>query len=773
MQFVLTERRLAESRGRGVDSRVHSALSPARVVIENVAPEIDSGRFPIKRTIGEVVEVAADIHADGHEVLAAVLHWRFVGNGEFGHEWNAACEANDAIDWNEAPMADLGNDRWIGRFMVTDLGRYEYMIEAWIDEFAGWRRDLAKKIDAAQDVTCELVEGAHLVRETARRIAATSQGKNQAEEESRADSAVALDRHDVEWLLQQATLISAASANGPPQADSAVDHNVPGERRRGSRPELSEAALEGRVDSRIAAALGDELAATMRRHADRSCSAVYEHRLSVTVERERARVGAWYEMFPRSAGDVPGRHGTFRDVERRLPEIAALGFDVLYLPPIHPIGRSFRTGPNNTLTAGANDPGSPWAIGAGEGGHTAVHPELGTIEDFDRLVREARRHDIEIACDIAFQCSPDHPYVCEHPEWFRHRPDGTIKYAENPPKKYQDIYPLDFECDDWQRLWQELKSVVLFWVEHGVTIFRVDNPHTKPFRFWEWLIREVQAEHPEAIFLAEAFTRPKVMRHLAKAGFSQSYTYFTWRNTKQQLTEYLTELTGTDVCEYMRPNLFANTPDILHEYLQYGGRPAFQVRLVLAATLGASYGIYGPAFELCECRAVRHGSEEYLDSEKYQIRHWDRDRPGNIREFIGRVNRIRRTNPALQFNKNLRFYPVDNEQLIFYGKVAPARGTAQVNAAAGASTTNESTNVVLVVVNLDPHHVHSGWVRVPLVELDIGPNDSYQVHDLISDARYLWQGDTNFVRLDPAVCPVHIFRVRRRIKTERDFDYFM
>jgi len=492
----------------------------------------------------------------------------------------------------------------------------------------------------------------------------------------------------------------------------------------------------------------------MSRYADRSRAVRYERALRVDVDRERARFGAWYEMFPRSCAPEPGRHGTFRDCEARLPYIASMGFDVLYLPPIHPIGTTHRKGKNNAPVCEPGDPGSPWAIGSAEGGHTAVHPELGTLEDFDRLVAKARDLGIEIALDLAFQCSPDHPYVNEHPEWFRWRADGTVQYAENPPKKYEDIYPLHFECENWPALWEELKRVVLFWIGHGVKIFRVDNPHTKPFAFWEWLVSEVRAEHPEVLFLAEAFTRPKVMKHLAKRGFSQSYTYFTWRNTKAELTEYFTELTRSGCRWYLRPILFANTPDILHEYLQSGGRPAFQVRLVLAATLAGSYGIYGPPFELCEAEAIP-GTEEYAHSEKYEIRFWDLDRPGNLRDFIARVNQIRRENPALRFDERLRFYPVDNEQLLFYGKSTP-----------------DLENIVLVVVNLDPHHPQSGWVHVPLDELGLDPHQPYQVHDLLGDARYLWHGSRNYVALDPRAAPAHIFRVRRRIRTERDFDYF-
>jgi starch synthase (maltosyl-transferring) len=656
---------------------------PSRVIIEGVEPEIDGGCFPIKRTVGEEVIVAADIHADGHEALAAVLCYRRAAEEE----------------WKEAPMEPGVNDRWTARFPVTALGVYEYTLQAWVDRFASWRRDLSKKVEANQDVSSELLEGAELVTQAAQRARS----------------------EDGEWLRWW--------------ADSLTKGDDPA--------------------TRIKAALDPILATVMARHADRGSGIVYDRVLRVLVDRERARYGAWYELFPRSTADEPGRHGTFRDVEKRLPYVRDMGFDVLYLPPIHPIGQSFRKGPNNTLTAGPDDPGSPWGIGAAEGGHTAIHPHLGTLADFEHLLTAARAHGIEIALDIAFQCSPDHPWVREHPEWFRHRPDGSIKYAENPPKKYQDIYPLDFECADWQGLWRALLDVMLFWCERGVRIFRVDNPHTKPFRFWEWLIGETQPRYPDTIFLAEAFTRPKVMRYLAKSGFSQSYTYFTWRNSKQELTEYFTELTQTQVREYMRPNLFANTPDILPEYLQYGGRAAFQIRLVLAATLGATYGIYGPPFETFQHQAVKHGSEEYLDSEKYQIRSWDWDRPNVFREFIARVNAIRRDNPALHTNERLRFYPSDNEQILFYTKTTP-----------------DLSNILLMVVNLDPHHTQSGWVRVPLAELGLQAGEPYQVHDLLTEARYLWNGEANFVRLDPNAAIAHILRLRKRVRSERDFDYF-
>jgi starch synthase (maltosyl-transferring) len=659
------------------------ARLPSRVIIEGVEPEIDGGRFPAKRTVGEEVVVGADIFADGHDSLAAVVRYRHASTSS----------------WSEAPMTPLVNDRWTGSFRVTQMGRYEFTLEAWVDRFASWCKELSKKAGAGQDVASELLEGAELVRRTADRAGGA----------------------DGDWLRLQADALARGT-------DQAV---------------------------RVQTALDPALVTVMARHADRGGGLVYPRALPVRVDRERARFGSWYEMFPRSATDEAGRHGTFKDVEKRLAYVAGMGFDVLYLPPVHPIGRSFRKGPNNSLTPGPDDPGSPWGIGGAEGGHRAIHPQLGTFADFDRLLARARDHGIEIAMDVAFQCSPDHPYVQEHPDWFRHRPDGTIKYAENPPKKYQDIYPIDFESSDWRGLWLELLDVVLFWAGRGVRIFRVDNPHTKAFCFWEWLIREAQQHYPDAVFLAEAFTRPKVMKYLAKSGFTQSYTYFTWRNNKHELTEYFTELTQTPVREYMRPNLFANTPDILPEFLQYGGRAAFQIRLVLAATLGATYGIYGPPFENCVGQAVRHGSEEYLDSEKYQVRHWDWDSPSVFREFIALVNRVRRENPALQYDHRLHFHPTDNEQLLFYSKTSP-----------------DLANVILVVVNLDPHHTQSGWVRVPVADFGVPSGESYQVHDLITNARFLWHGESNFVQLDPNVAAAHILRLRKRVKTERDFDYF-
>ena len=653
-----------------------------RVVIEGVKPEINAGRFPAKRTVGEQMTVEADIFADGHEAVSALLLYR----------------SEEAAGWSETVMQPLVNDRWRGTFQVKEIGNYYYTLQAWIDLFESWRHGFAKKVEAKQEVALDLLAGAALVELAAQRAAG----------------------EDRKSLKRFADIF---------------------------RSDPSAA---------VGAALDDELAVLMKRYADRRWATTYDKELRVNVERGKARFSTWYELFPRSCAATPGKHGTLRDCAERLPYVAAMGFDVLYLPPIHPIGRSFRKGKNNTLVTAAADVGSPWAIGAEEGGHKSIHPQLGSFEDLKHLMIKAKEFDIEIALDIAFQCTPDHPYVKEHPEWFRKRPDGSIQYAENPPKKYQDIYPLDFESEDWEELWNELESVVLFWCEQGVRIFRVDNPHTKPFPFWEWLIGDVKKQHPDALFLAEAFTRPKVMYRLAKLGFSQSYTYFTWRNTKWELTQYFTELTQTDVSDFFRPNLWPNTPDILNEYLQFGGRPAFMARLVLAATLGASYGIYGPAFELGENTAREPGSEEYLNSEKYEIKHWNLDQPGSLKELIARVNRIRRENRALQSDRSLRFHPVDNPDIIAYSKTAEDR-----------------SNVILVVVNLDPHHTQSGWVDLPLEELGLDPQQSFQVHDLLTNARYLWHGPRNYIQLNPDSVPAQIFRVRHRIRREQDFDYFM
>lgn len=641
-----------------------------RVQIEGVSPEIDGGRFPIKRTVGEEVRVEVDMFADGHDVVAGVLQYRPESSGE----------------WSEVPLSPLVNDRWQANFTVTQLGRYVYTIIGWVDHFLSWRKGIAKKIEAGQDVSVDVLIGAEFVEEASQRATGD-------------DSSILKT-----WA---ATLRSI-------QKEDAV-------------------ILEQKI-------LSEDLLNLMTKYPDRKFATTYDRELGIVVDPEKARFSSWYEMFPRSCGEA-GKHGTFKDAQARLPYIADLGFDVLYLPPIHPIGFKFRKGKNNTTTPEEGDVGVPWGIGAPEGGHKAIHPDLGTLEDFQEFIAKAAEYGIEVAIDLAYQCSPDHPYVKEHPQWFLHRPDGSIQYAENPPKKYQDIYPINFESEDWQNLWEELKSVVLFWVDKGIKIFRVDNPHTKAFPFWEWMIGEVKKTHPEVLFLAEAFTRPKVMYRLAKMGFSQSYTYFTWRNAKWDLTEYFEELTSYPACDIFRPNVWPNTPDILHEYLQKGGRPAFMIRFVLAATLAATYGIYGPAFEVCENRPVREGSEEYLDSEKYQIRQWDLNSPYSIKDLIKQVNQIRHEHRCLQSNNSLKFHPTNNEQIICYSK-----------------QTDDFSEVILVVVNLHPHYTQSGWVNLSLHALGINPYQSYEVHDLLTDARYTW-GEHNYVELNPYVLPAHIFKV--------------
>ncbi|MFC1912211.1 alpha-1,4-glucan--maltose-1-phosphate maltosyltransferase [Chloroflexota bacterium] len=646
-----------------------------QVIIEGVNPEIDGGRFPIKRIIGDNVVVEADIFVDGHDVLSAALLYR---------------KENDS-NWTEVTMEFLVNDRWRGSFVASELGRYLCTLIAWVDRFRTWQQDMVKKAKAKQDVSVDLLIGALMIEE------ASQHAKKQ----------------DVGTMRDWAESLRSTEVS---------------------------------PSSRAKLALSKKVATVMTKYSDRQGAATYPRELEVVVDREKARFSTWYEMFPRSCASDASHHGTFKDCEERLSYIAEMGFDVLYFPPIHPTGQTSRKGKNNDPIAKTDDPGTPWAIGSEEGGHKAVHPQLGTLDDFRKFITKAREYGLEVALDIAFQCSPDHSYVKEHPEWFRWRPDGTVQYAENPPKKYQDIYPLEFEAEHWQELWEELKSVILFWIEQGVRIFRVDNPHTKPFAFWEWLISEVKKDHPEVIFLSEAFTRPKIMYRLAKLGFTQSYTYFTWRNVKWELTRYFTELTQTDVREFFRPNLWPNTPDILSNYLRDGGRPAFMTRLVLAATLGANYGIYGPAFELCENRRKDKESEEYLNSEKYELKQWDIKGSSSLKDLIARVNRIRRENPALQSDLSLRFHNTDNEQLICYSK-----------------HTEDFSNVVLVVVNLDYRYKQSGWVDLSLEELGLNYNQPYKVHDLQGGATYRWQGSRNYVELDPKKIPAHIFRVQHGI----------
>ncbi len=658
---------------------------PYRTVVDKLRPEIDGGRCPIKRIVGDRLTVTVNLLADGHDRVDGMLLFHRAGEST----------------WRETPLVSMEGDRWRGECLLDNVGRWQYTVEGWVDAFASWLWSLRRKQEAAQDVSIELLDGARLVSAAATRATG--------------DDAKALAK------------VALALA--------------------GDRP----------ADERIAIGLDPTLATLMRRYPDRSAGARYPQVLEVIVDPPRARFSTWYELFPRSCG-AEGRHGTLRDVEALLPDVAAMGFDVLYLPPIHPIGASFRKGPNNAEVAGPNDPGSPWAIGGPAGGHKAIHPELGTLADFRSLVAQARKSNIEVALDIALQVSPDHPYLREHPEWFAARADGSMQYAENPPKKYQDIYPFDFTCADWRALWEELRSIFVFWVEQGVRVFRVDNPHTKPLPFWRWCLDALKREYPELIFLAEAFTRPTVMNALAKVGFSQSYTYFTWRTTKGEIAQYFQSLVSGAVgeeVEYFRPNLWPSTPDILPEHLQFGTRATFIARLVLAGTLSSSYGIYGPPFELME-RTARPDAEEYLDSEKYQIRKWDRDRKDSLRPVIRRLNQIRREVPALQGNEALHFHAADNESILCYSKQS-----------------RDGASVVLVVVNLDPHHLHTAWLDLDLAVLGLGQNEPFQAHDLLSDARYVWHGTRNFVSIDPNVMPAHIFAIRRHVRSERSFEYYL
>jgi starch synthase (maltosyl-transferring) len=624
-----------------------------------------------------------------------------------GHDKLGVALLWQGIEQTEAYEVDMTaqvNDVWTAEFTPPVPGRYRYTVMAWIDHFESWRRELERRNDIA-DIRIALKVGAALLDTAIKRAGP----------------------EDAATLANWAALLRATADDKTGHADAAAMQSL---------------------------ALDPARALLAKRYADRSLAASMS--LELIADRKRAQFSSWYELFPRLAATENGPHGTFRDVQARLPYLARMGFDVLYMPPIHPIGHVNRKGANNSLVSGPDDVGSPWAIGSEQGGHKDILPQLGTLEDFRTLLQAARDVGIEVALDIAFQCAPDHPYVREHPEWFRHRPDGSVQYAENPPKKYQDIYPFDFESADWRALWDELKSVMQYWVKQGVRVFRVDNPHTKAFAFWEWSIGEIKRLAPDVIFLAEAFTRPKVMHRLAKLGFTQSYTYFTWRTTKQQLVEYFTELSSGPGREYFRPNVWPNTPDILHESLQSGLRSVFSARLILAATLSANYGIYGPAYELMESAPREPGSEEYRDSEKYQVRHWDFDRPDSLWPLIARINRIRRENVALQSDDTLTFPAIDNDQLIAYAKHDGASG-----------------NVILTIVNLDAYNSQSGWLTLDLRELGIAADHPYQVHDLLSNQRYQWRGPRNFVMLDPRRVPAHIFKIRRHLRSEHDFDYFL
>ena len=663
-----------------------------RAVIDAVLPVVDGGRFAVKCVVGESFKVTAHCLTDGHDALRVMLWWRPDG-------------AEGATAANEVPMKSLPNDVWTGEFTPPAIGRYVYGVVAWVDPFESWRHEMVRRVDG-DDIRIASQVGA---------------------------------------LEIQA---AAARAGDGPEAQMLSTW----------AEELNRAALDSAADAQAlkARAMDEVMAGIAQRYPDRRLEVRHPVDLPLVVDRERARFSSWYELFPRSASPEPGRHGTFKDVEARLPAIADMGFDVLYFPPIHPVGRVQRKGRNNALVTEDGDVGSPWAIGAAEGGHKSILPSLGTPEDFRHLVAAAAEHGFEIALDIAFQCAPDHPYVKAHPAWFRWRPDGTVQYAENPPKKYQDIYPFNFESEDWRALWAELKSVLDHWIAEGVRIFRVDNPHTKAFPFWEWAITEVKRAHPDVIFLAEAFTRPKVMHRLAKLGFTQSYTYFTWRNTKSELTEYFEELSAGPGADYFRPNAWPNTPDILHEQLQTGEPAVYMARLVLAATLSSNYGIYGPTYELLDHLPRGPGSEEYLDSEKYQLRHWNHDDPASLAPFIARVNRIRQQNAALHDNRSLRFLPIDNDRLLAYAKASA-----------------DGSNVVVTVVNLDPHQPQTGWVGLDPASIGVAPGQSFLMHDLLSNQRFVWQGEYHYIRLDPAVVPAHVFVVRRRAADERDFDNFL
>jgi starch synthase (maltosyl-transferring) len=664
-----------------------------RIVIEEVQPQLDAGRYPAKRTIGDLVTVTAAIFGDGHDHLSARLLYRH------------ASETN----WRIASFSPLPNDLWTASFVVGKLGPWRFTIEAWVDHFDTWMHDLKKRLDAQPDPKEPTQQVAPQDIPLALRIGA-------AHLEAAAARAIGNDARELKTTAME--LLDLANANHP---------------------------FYSPVDL-------DDIALIAAKYPDLRFATKYPVEIPLWVDRERALFSSWYEIFPRSCSAVPEKHGTFHDLAARLPEIAAMGFDVLYMPPIHPIGTAFRKGKNNAVAAAPGDIGSPWAIGAKEGGHTALLAELGTFDDFSALVKTAQANGMELALDIAFQCSPDHPWVTEHPEWFIQRPDGSIQYAENPPKKYQDIYPLNFESSDWQGLWDALCGVFQFWVERGVRIFRVDNPHTKALPFWEWCIAEIQRTTPEVIFLAEAFTRPHVMYSLAKGGFTQGYTYFTWRNTKADLQSYFEELVSPPVIEFFRPNVWPNTPDILHEQLQepdpIARRAVFLQRVILAATLSANYGIYGPAYELCEWRPAKPapgktGSEEYLDSEKYQLRHWDRRAPISIAPEITLLNRIRRENPALQRNESLRFHACANPNLLCYSKTTP-----------------DFSNTILVVVNLDNHSVQTGTLDLNMAALGLPWQGEFEVEDLLTDARFQWRDQWNYVALRPEV-PAHILRIIR------------
>ncbi len=661
-----------------------------RVVIEEIQPQVNAGRYSAKRVLGDRVTVTAAIFSDGHDHVSARLLYRHSSQRR----------------WKIVPFTALPNDVWTARFPVDRLGTWVYTVEGWVDHFDTWVADLGKRLVAQpdpeqptqqvepQDIPLQLQIGAGLLEGTAARARGTDAAK----------------------LMKAAADLRALAA------ENRAHYKEP---------------------------FADELVELAARYPDLTYATRYEAELPVWVDRERARFSAWYELFPRSCAPQPGTHGTLRDVISRLPEIAAMGFDILYLPPIHPVGVQYRKGKNNAVKAEPGDVGSPWAIGAAEGGHTAIHPDLGTLEDFDALSEAAKVQGLELALDIAFQCSPDHPWVSSHPDWFKMRPDGTIQYAENPPKKYQDIYPINFESKDWRGLWDALYNVFKFWIDRGVRVFRVDNPHTKALPFWEWCIAEILADTPEVIFLAEAFTRPHVMYSLAKAGYTQGYTYFTWRNAKADLQAYFEEVSNPPVSDFFRGNVWPNTPDILHEQLQETDparrRAIFMQRAVLAATLSANWGIYGPAYELCEGRAAvpsagKKGSEEYLDSEKYQLRTWDRADPISIAPFITQLNQIRHANPALQRNERLHFHSTENDQVMCYSK-----------------SSEDGVNTILIALSLDLDGEQTAWIKLAMAHLGLPVDAEFDVEDLLTGKRFTWK-EWSYVALKPEQ-PAHILRV--------------
>jgi starch synthase (maltosyl-transferring) len=636
----------------------------SRVIIENVQPQVDGGRYPAKRTVGERVEVSANIFADGHDHIRAEILYRKKGDSS----------------WKTEEMEAVGNDEWKGSFVVTEKFPYEFTIQAWIDHFETWFDGFKKKANAKLDVKLELQEGAAILHTLAN-------GKNKD-------------------LLKLSERLADAS----------------------------------RYIENTRFILSEDFESIVQQYPLR----IFESRLagecSIQVEPAKALFSSWYELFPRSAS-LNGKHGTFNDVVKLLPRIAAMGFDVLYMPPIHPIGKINRKGKNNNVRSLPGEPGSPWAIGSDEGGHKAVHPELGTLKDYKNLISEAKKLRIDVALDLAYQCAPDHPYVKEHPEWFKQRPDGSIQYAENPPKKYQDIYPFDFECNDWKALWVELLSVILFWIENGIRIFRVDNPHTKPLPFWEWAIAETHKLHPDTIFLSEAFTRPKIMDSLAKAGFTQSYTYFTWRVSKDEIVAYMNELVHGASRNYFRPNFWPTTPDILPFHLQHKDENSFIIRFALAATLSSNYGIYGPAFEFCDNKPT-DGKEEFAESEKYEIKKYDWKRTNRLTDIISIINKTRNEHKALQTTWNLHFCEVQNPNLIGFLKISDDR-----------------SDCLLIVVNLDPQHTQSGYLQLPKSILKLEGKINIKLHDVMTNERYTWTQEWNYVDLNPQKIPFHLFEL--------------